>query len=123
MLVGDDAAVLLILQFQLRLNAVQLGLQVGGVQLAVPIFVVGVVQLLHAGLELFVHFCVYVFHGVSFPVEAINHFLVSFITNQKVEPLSTALSTPKAKPCCCKIAFVMDSPSPVPVRPLSCRAR
>ena len=48
---------------------------------------------------------------------------VSRISNQNVLPCPTALFTPKAKPCCCKIALVMLSPSPVPLRPESCRAR
>ncbi len=44
-------------------------------------------------------------------------------TNQNVLPLPGSLSTPKAKPCCTKMAFVMERPRPVPVLPASARAR
>ena len=43
--------------------------------------------------------------------------------NQKVVPLPTVLWTPKRKPCCWKIALVMESPSPVPCLPASERER
>ena len=45
------------------------------------------------------------------------------IKNQNVVPLPTVLSTPKRKPCCWKMALVMDSPSPVPALPASERLR
>ena len=48
-------------------NAVQLGFQVGGIQLAVTVFIVGARQIVHAGFQLLIHFGVYVFHvGASF---------------------------------------------------------
>ena len=43
--------------------------------------------------------------------------------NQNVVPLPTVLCTPKRKPCCWKMAFVMDRPRPVPCLPASERER
>ena len=34
--------------------------------------------------------------------------------NQKMVPLPSVLCTPKRKPCCWKMALVMERPSPVP---------
>ena len=57
-LVFHNAAVLLVLQFQLGFNAVQLGFQVGGVQFAVAGLVVMGIQFGHAAGQLFVHLAV-----------------------------------------------------------------
>ena len=43
--------------------------------------------------------------------------------NQKVVPMPMALCTPKRKPCCWKMALVMERPRPVPCLPESERER
>src|SRR5699024_10512279 len=63
-LVAHDVAVLPVLQLQLGLNAVQLGFQVGGVQLAVAGLVVVGGQVGHGFLQLLVHRAVQFIHSV-----------------------------------------------------------
>ena len=48
---------------------------------------------------------------------------VSVMMNQNVVPLPTVLWTPKRKPCCWKMALVMERPRPVPYLPASERER
>ena len=43
--------------------------------------------------------------------------------NQNTVPLPTVEWTPKRKPCCWKMAFVMERPRPVPGLPASERER
>ncbi len=47
----------------------------------------------------------------------------ALVSNQKVLPSPTWLCTPKRKPWLCRIALVIDSPSPVPTLPASLRLR
>ena len=47
----------------------------------------------------------------------------ALVSNQKVLPSPTWLCTPKRKPWLCRMALVMDSPSPVPTLPASLRLR
>ena len=48
---------------------------------------------------------------------------VSVMMNQNTVPLPTVLWTPKRKPCCWKMALVMERPRPVPCLPASERER